>query len=371
MNATNDEELLHSLGTVLAPTAVEPGPEELAGLHRALAARLGEAASVSAHRRAIRQGWGWVEAVWMATAFRFRHSVAALVAGVVLVTGGVAAAGVASNTLPGPTRAVAFRLGLPVSSPNLVAAQSEVAALQAALDSRDVSAARSAAAALRQTMATMSASDLDQIEPEASALLAEADTLVIPGPTRADGDSRHSGPVGTDGDRAGTDDAVPGRSGDGGGTGHSPGGPSGSSGPGNVETGGDGSSSSPNSGSGSGNQSGSGSSGGDSGSGGSGSSGSGSTPGGSGSSGSGSTPGGSGSSGGSSGGSSPGGSGDARNPSPPTTVPAQSGGSEGSEGSSGGSSHGSTVTSGTTASNDSATGRGPSDSGSSGGDDGR
>ena len=195
MNALNDDELLHSHGVALAPARVEPGAEELAGLHRALAVRSAEAVSTSTNRTRSRDIARQIEAIWMATVYRFRHSVVALVAAVVLVTGGVAAAGVATNTLPGPTRAVAFRLGLPVSSPNLVAAQSEVAALQTALDSHDVPAVRSAAAALRQTMLAMSASDLDQIEPEASTLLAEADTVTAPAPLPDDRTGRLTGPA--------------------------------------------------------------------------------------------------------------------------------------------------------------------------------
>jgi hypothetical protein len=305
MNTTNDHELLRSLGMALAPAPVEPGPEELAGLHRALAVWSGETVSTSSDRARTREGRWRANVLWMVTASRVRHSAAAVVAAVVLVTGGVAAAGVATNTLPGPTRAVAFDLGLPVSSPSLVAAQSEITTLQTALDSHDVSAVRSAAAVLRLTMMAMSTTDLDQIEPKASALLAEADTMVALGST-PDSAGRHSGSHGTGSDRPGADDRVAGRSDDGSGSGPSPGGSPGTSTPDQVQTGRDGA----NSGSGPGSSSGSGT-GGPSGSG---SSGSGSTSGGGGPSsggGSGSSGGGaSGSNSGSNGGSSHGGPGD-------------------------------------------------------------
>ena len=81
------------------------------------------------------------------TLHRLRHPVAAAAAVAVLATGGVAAAAVATDHLPGPTRAVAYDLGLPVTSPALVtAARGTLAELQSALAAGDPGTIRSAAA---------------------------------------------------------------------------------------------------------------------------------------------------------------------------------------------------------------------------------
>ena len=123
---------------------VEPGPEALAELHRALESWLAEdddpilapvIPMFAPRHRSI--GWAGIH--------RLRHPVAALLAVGVLATSGVAAAGVATDHLPGPTRNVAFALGLPVTSPALESARATTVQLQVALADQDAVQVRSIA----------------------------------------------------------------------------------------------------------------------------------------------------------------------------------------------------------------------------------
>ena len=147
----DDATLLAALGEVLAPEPASPGPDAMAALYRALDDRAAGAVAATG-----RDGPAPVVPLTPSTRWgrpggtlhRLRHPVAAAVAVAVLATSGVAAA-VATDHLPGPTRAVAYDLGLPVTSPALAAARGTLGQLDAALATGDAARVRTTAALLR------------------------------------------------------------------------------------------------------------------------------------------------------------------------------------------------------------------------------
>ena len=173
----DDDTLLVALSAALEPEDVEPGPHALAALDQALADRAGAAAD---HGLAIvvpimapaRRSSTW------AGLHRLRHPVAAAVAVGVLATSGVAAAGVATDRLPGPTRTVAYDLGLPVTSPALEGTRGTMDQLRQALAGHNVAQVNASAVFLRTQLAGLSPSDRAQVEPAAAELLAQADTFL-------------------------------------------------------------------------------------------------------------------------------------------------------------------------------------------------
>jgi hypothetical protein len=183
----DDDALLATLGAALAPEPVEPGPEAMAALHQALDARTldaadGDSGVVVPFAPPKRRSATWVGI------HRLRQPVVAAVAIGVLATSGVAAAGVATDHLPGPTRTVAYDLGLPVTSPALEAARGTMAQLKVALAAHDVAQVLASAALLRTRLAGLSTTDRAQIEASAGDLLAQADTF-----TQADASGTSTG----------------------------------------------------------------------------------------------------------------------------------------------------------------------------------
>jgi len=209
MTTLSDDVLLTALGTALAPEPVEPGPEALASLHRALEALEPESDDrhvvvpflVPARRSST-----------MAGIHRLRHPVAALVAVGVLATSGVAAAGVATDHLPGPTRNVAYAIGLPVTSPGLEAAKGTLSQLSAALADHDAGRVRSTAPVLRTQLASLSPADRSRIQASADALLARADAFLATGSSGDPSASGSPGGSGTSGRTSGVPAPRPGSS---------------------------------------------------------------------------------------------------------------------------------------------------------------
>ena len=174
MKEPDDNLLMAALAEAFAPEPAPPNPDDLARLHQALAIRSNghgaysdESARIPSVRRVAFRGWA-------VQVRRLRHPVAVLAVVGVLATGGVATAAVATNTLPGPTRNVAFDLGLPVSSPDLVATQACLTALQTALVSRDAAEVSTEANSLRRDLAALSPDELKGVELEANQLLAQS-----------------------------------------------------------------------------------------------------------------------------------------------------------------------------------------------------
>src|SRR5579863_5902567 len=166
----NDVELLSRLSDALAAPPVRPDGATLARLHATLAELEEEVApvdirSVPRHgpvrQRAQRRG------------LRARSTVVLASAVAVALSAGVAAAAVATNTLPGPTRAFAYDLGLPVTSPPLHQAQQTESQLRGAIASHQDARARRLGQVLIGEMKNLSFSDLSQIRASADTLLVE------------------------------------------------------------------------------------------------------------------------------------------------------------------------------------------------------
>ena len=238
----DDDQLLDALRDSLTPSVSGPDPAELSTFRSLLASRfdgmataddIAEVVPIEAARRT-----GHASSTGLR---RVRHPVTALVAAAVLATGGVAAAGVATDTLPGPARQIAFAIGLPVSSPALQATRGAMSDLQSALDRQESVAIRTAADALSTDLVALSPSDRAQVEPAADQLLAKADA-VLDGPsgsgTQATSETPSGTvrpPVGSAGIGSGTGPSSGTSSGQGG-TGSSSGADTGSDGPSDSDT---------------------------------------------------------------------------------------------------------------------------------------
>jgi hypothetical protein len=191
-----DDQLLDALRVSLAPSAVRPGPAELSAFRAALASRfVGTSVTDRPAGGVPTEAAGRTGRSWSRGVRRVRHPVTALVAAAVLATGGVAAAGVATDTLPGPARQIAFAMGLPVSSPALETTRGAMGDLQRSLDRQDAAAIRTGAGAVRTDLATLAPSDRARVEPAADRLLARADAAL--------GGSTGSGAHGTSGNPSG------------------------------------------------------------------------------------------------------------------------------------------------------------------------
>lgn len=174
MTEHDDRLLAAALAEALAPEPVPPNPDDLTRLHQALAIRTNGHGSFSEGSAPIPTVRRFAFPSWTVQLRRLRHPVAVLAFVGVLATGGVATAAVATNTLPGPSRDVAFDLGLPVSSPDLVATQACIGALRTALDSRDAAEVSTEANSLRRDLAALSPTELRQVVLEANQLLAQS-----------------------------------------------------------------------------------------------------------------------------------------------------------------------------------------------------
>jgi hypothetical protein len=177
----DDDILLAALGEALAPEVVEPGFDELAALHRALETWPADTDDNDDVRLApvIPMFVPSNRSVTWARIHRLRHPVAAAVAVGILATSGVAAAGVATDRLPGPARNVAYALGLPVTSPALESASGTMVRLGAALADHDAVQVRASATLLHTQMAGLSATDLTQIQTPATDLLVQAYVFLV------------------------------------------------------------------------------------------------------------------------------------------------------------------------------------------------
>jgi hypothetical protein len=147
----NDEELLEQLGAAFAVEPIEPPPGSVLALHRAVRA------GARHQTRGSRRRW-----------------VSAGLVGGVLSTGWAAAAAASGDPLPGPIRSIAYEVGLPVDSRNLVDARHDRDALRAALRQNDPAAIATQAKALRRELSTLENSERSKIQAEADQLLQQA-----------------------------------------------------------------------------------------------------------------------------------------------------------------------------------------------------
>lgn len=94
----------------------------------------------------------------------------------VLIFGGAAAA-VATNTLPGPTRALAYDLGLPVTSPALYQARQQLHRLDAAIAHHQTNVVLPLGRSLLHDLVLLNRADLSQIRTPAQKALTQTGLL--------------------------------------------------------------------------------------------------------------------------------------------------------------------------------------------------
>jgi hypothetical protein len=167
MAELTDLELLSSLQVALAPRREHPDEEALTRLQATLQelesqfepVDIAAAAQRRIRQRTVRARRGARSSIVAASALAFA------------LTAGVAAAAVATNTLPGPTRAFAYDVGLPVTSPALYGAQRSVAALRHSILAKNLPQEKTQAQQLIGQLKTLDPSDLSQIRATADQLL--------------------------------------------------------------------------------------------------------------------------------------------------------------------------------------------------------
>jgi hypothetical protein len=172
MAELTDVELLTSLRIALSPPPAVPDDIALAQLHATLQELETEFApvdiSTATQSRRNRHGTRVLHSRRGA-----RSTFVAASAIAFALTAGVAAAAVATNTLPGPTRAFAYDVGLPVTSPALYGAQQSAAALRQSIISNNLHQQKVLGHQLIGELKTLDVSDLSQIRATAAKLLTE------------------------------------------------------------------------------------------------------------------------------------------------------------------------------------------------------
>lgn len=189
MTNLTDDEVLARLAQALRADPIEPSGATWASLESALA---GSLAASPARNLGLLRGR--------------RVPALAITLVSVLTVSGAAAAAVATNTLPGPLRSLAYNLGLPVTSPALYQAQGEEATLRDTLQSHREARAHAIGEALARRLRTLDRGDRASIVPSADGLLRRAGVSVTGTVTTTttttttapnqDGDSNSSGDQG-------------------------------------------------------------------------------------------------------------------------------------------------------------------------------
>lgn len=168
MNEYSDAEILTLLGGALSATPAAPDAETLARLHMTLDAISTESGPLVTAR--ARPAWAFGR---LRRRVAQRASVVAVAAAVIL-TGGVATAAVATDTLPGPTRNIAYDLGLPVTSPGLYQARQNLNQLKTSIVQGNRKAQARWGGQLQHDLKSLNDVDLAQIRVPARSLLNEA-----------------------------------------------------------------------------------------------------------------------------------------------------------------------------------------------------
>ena len=161
----DDDELMTLLGEVFPTTALTPDANARQHLLGALA--LDNVVAFDANTPASRRR----------RLLGSRVSALTLSVAGVLSLGGVAAAAVATNTLPGPTRAIAYDLGLPVTSPALYQARSQLNDVNAATSRHHANVARELAKGLIKDLKLLNQNDLSQIRTSVTRTLSQLGLL--------------------------------------------------------------------------------------------------------------------------------------------------------------------------------------------------
>lgn len=197
MAKRTDADLLAALASVLKPIPTAPDQVTLSRLRMTMNELNAETLypAVTAPNRSTLFSWFTRQARNHTSMF-----ILALVS--IVSTGGVAAAAVVTDHLPGPTRAIAYDLGLPVTSPALHQAQQKMAQLKRSLTDHDLVAARHTGNQLSQDLQGLNEGDLSQIQDSADDLLMQAGVSVPAASTTtttiAPSDSTDQNPTTTD-----------------------------------------------------------------------------------------------------------------------------------------------------------------------------
>lgn len=201
----SDDALLDRLTDALAPEPSAPSASELGRLRDALAARRSRVVPLGAPDRSRPRRP------------RPHPGRLAWIAGAAAVVVGLGAAGVRTDVMPGPLRSAAFAVGLPVSSPALVATRGDLSDLDGVLGSGRAASIRAAAAKVRDDLRSLDPDERQRVAGKAGALLAEADAETGPSPADAvpAGTSGSGDASGTSGDAGSPSDGPDGGAGTG------------------------------------------------------------------------------------------------------------------------------------------------------------
>ena len=166
MNQFSDTELMAMLSGALSPAPVMPDQVTLARLRATLTELSRESSPIVATRVARTKGFAGLRG-------RVARHTSLVAVATLLLTGGVATAGVATDTLPGPTRNLAYDLGLPVTSPGLYHARANLEQLKQSINERNRTAEVLWGRSLQHDLKSLNGGDLAQISVPAQSLLSE------------------------------------------------------------------------------------------------------------------------------------------------------------------------------------------------------
>lgn len=191
MSQYSDSDLMAMLSGALSPTPTQPDRLTLDRLHATLAelSTTSVATDVAGARRSM--GIAGLRG-------RLARRTSVVAATMVLITGGVATAAVATDTLPGPTRNLAYYLGLPVTSPGLFQAQTNLNQLKNSIDHGNRTGEVRWGRTLQHDLKGLNDIDLAQIEAPALSLLSEVGLEEPLGPPAATSTTSSTTNDGTD-----------------------------------------------------------------------------------------------------------------------------------------------------------------------------
>ncbi len=166
MSPISDTELMAMLSGALTAPPVTPDQVTLARLRSTLT-ELSRESGVNVVTRVGRtKGFAGLRS-------RVARHTSLVAVATLLLTGGVATAGVATDTLPGPMRNLAYDLGLPVTSPGLYHARTNLEQLKQSINDRNNNEEVRWGLSLQHDLKSLNDDDLAKIRLPALSLLSE------------------------------------------------------------------------------------------------------------------------------------------------------------------------------------------------------
>lgn len=166
MSHYSDTELMAMLGSALSPPSTTPDGVTLARLHATLADLANESNPATPSRLRRSKSFAGLRG-------QVVRRTSVIAAAMLLLTGGVATAAVATDTLPGPTRNIAYALGLPVTSPGLFEARANLNELKLSIAEGNRSAEVRWGKSLQSDLKSLNDNDLALIRAPALSVLSE------------------------------------------------------------------------------------------------------------------------------------------------------------------------------------------------------